>query len=81
MSRASRQGRDAAGRYYPGKALRLKVHLRCANCGRDLFQREVLRTLPWHPRWGGDRVHKDPHRLNRYCGPVYAAPNPRYRQA
>lgn len=77
MSRASRQGRDAAGRYYPGKALRLKAHFRCKNCGRDLFQREV-RLMQSGPL-RGDLAHRQVP--GPWCGAVVVAPNPRYRQA
>lgn len=78
------KGRTPAGRYHPSKALRLKVHHRCGECGWDLFQGELRPMRSTRSPCRGDNMHLrrgNPKGKNRFCGPVFTAPNPRYRQA
>jgi len=78
-------GRDARGRYYPSKAARLKVHYRCAQCGRDLFRSEVhhIGHMKWR-KFRGEMMHRRTPgyslRASPWCGPVQIAPNPAYRK-
>lgn len=81
---ASKLGRDAAGRYWPARAARLKVWLRCSQCGWDLFQTEVQRFTRWRrAQRYGELGHQRAGQVtgNRWCGPVQFQANPRYRQA
>lgn len=70
-------GRDVTGRYHPSKALRLKIHRRCGDCGRDLFASEV-KTIQ------GALMHRHRGKLVRggsfWCGEVQWQLNPEFRK-
>lgn len=61
----TRATRDRHGRFYPAVLARMKVVHQCADCGRQLYRREVwvAKTEPLR----GDLVHR---RNGRRCGPV-----------